>query len=252
MGAPEAAKTLAHPAERATMNRFEALHTLGLEENATDDDVRLAYYGLEKAATAFDFSDSDQIAHRVSGMLDRAKESRTFLLNARNQTVARKVQSYSAKQRGKVAVTPVEEQTARLHGLEKLRALLISFLYNERSRRRTSIFVLIGCIVVSFVILRYLRGMPRVAVFAVLGAVAIAGTTVFTAALLQVRKARAHVASIDGKIAELRTALGLDPVAEEEGQCRDGDDPDGPTRSADAPSRPASPQSGPGNTTTDR
>lgn len=201
------------------MNRFEALHALGLEEDATDDEVRLSYYGLSKAVDAFDFSDAERIVRRVEGMRDHAKESKTFLLRTRNKTVARKVQSYSAKQRGKVTVTPVEEKTARLHGLERLRGVLIGYLDEERTKRRTSIFVLVGCIVVSFVTIRYLRAMPRIIAFSVLGAVAIAGSTVLTRSALQVRKARAHIAEVDDAIGALRRELGLDPeeVAEEPG-----------------------------------
>ena len=198
------------------MNRFEALHTLGLEENASDDDVRLAFYGLEKAIKAFDFSDSERIAARVEGLLGRAREAKRFLLNARNQTIARKVRAYASKQRGKLVVTPVREREARLHGLEQLRALLVSYHGDERNKRRASILTLVVCVVVGFVALRYLRGTPRVAAFAVLGAVAVGGSTVLTAAHLQVRKARAHVLELDDAIAGLRRELGLEP-AEEDG-----------------------------------
>lgn len=194
------------------MNRFEALHTLGLEENASDEDVRLACYGLEKAVKAFDFSDSERIAQRVQSLSERAKEAKGFLLSARNKTVARKVRSYASKQRGKLTVTPVQEKTARLHGLERLRAVLIAYHDEERGKRRGSILTLLVCIVVSFVTLRYLRGMPRMVVFAVLGAVAIGGSTLLTNSHLQVRKARDHVLHVDGAIAALRRELGLEPA----------------------------------------
>ena len=139
------------------MNRFEALHALGLEENASEEDVRLAYYGLEKAVGAFDFSDSERIDQRVKGMVEHAKESRNFLLSVRNQTVARKVRSFATKQRGKLSVTPVEEKTARLHGLEQLRGVIVSYHSEERSKRRGSIIALLACIVVGFIGIRYLR-----------------------------------------------------------------------------------------------
>lgn len=213
------------------MNRFEALHTLGLEENASEEDVRLAYYGLEKAVRAFDFSDAERIAARVEGLLEHAKEARRFLLSARNQTVARKVRSYAAKQRGKLTVTPVQEKTARLHGLEQLRGLVVAYHGEERGKRRTSIFVLVVCIIVSFVALRYLRAMPRVVAFTVLGAVAIGGSTVLTQSHLQVRKARAHVLEIDDAIAALRRELGLEPAEE------DGYDAAEAVRRADAAAR---------------
>lgn len=210
------------------MNRFEALHALGLEENASEQDVRLAYYGLEKAITAFDFSDQERLKGQADGMLNHAKEARSFLLNSRNQKVARKVQSYSAKQRGKLTVTPVEEKTARLRGCERVRDMVLGYAYNERSKIRSSVIALLLCIVVSFVILRYLRGMPRIVTFAVIGAVAVAGSTVLTTSIMQSRKARAHVVELDEAIAVLRRELGLEPAEE------DGFDADEAMRRADA------------------
>lgn len=197
------------------MNRFEALHALGLEENASEEDVRLAYYGLEKAVSAFDFSDSERIDQRVKGMVEHAKESRNFLLSVRNQTVARKVRSFAAKQRGKLSVTPVEEKTARLHGLEQLRGVIVSYHSEERSKRRGSIIALLACIVVGFIGIRYLRGGPRVVAFSIIGAIAVAGSTMLTASHLQVRKARAHVLELDDAIAGLRRELGLEPPEED-------------------------------------
>lgn len=197
-----------------SMNRFEALHALGLEENATDDDVRLAYYGLEKAVEAFDFSDAERIDRQVERMISHALEAKTFLLKARNKTAARKVQSYQEHPRGKVSVTPVEEKTTRLHGLERLRNLLIAFLDQELTYRRTSISILVGCIVVSFITIRYLHGMPRIVVFCVLAAIAVAGSTLLTGSSKQIQLARGHVAEVDEAIAGLRQELGLDPDEE--------------------------------------
>lgn len=194
-----------------SMNRFEALHALGLEENATDDDVRLAYYGLEKAVEAFDFSDAEHIGRQVERMINHASEAKTFLLKARNKTAARKVQSYQERPRGKVSVTPAQEKTTRLHGLERLRTLLVGFLDTQLTHRRTSIFILIGCVVVSFITIRYLRGMPRIVVFCVLAAIAVAGSTLLTGSSKQIRLARGHVEEVDAAIAELRRELGLDP-----------------------------------------
>ena len=52
------------------MNRFEALHTLGLEEGASDEDITMALYGLEKAVGEFDFSDIPALQTAIDNMLD--------------------------------------------------------------------------------------------------------------------------------------------------------------------------------------
>ena len=67
----------------------------------------------------------------------------------------------------------------------------------------------------GFIGIRYLRGGPRVAAFSVIGAIAVAGSTILTASHLQVRKARAHVLELDDAIAGLRRELGLEPPEED-------------------------------------
>lgn len=216
------------------MNRFEALHALGLEEDASEQDVRLACYGLEKAAAEFDFSDQERLNGQIEGTVNHAKEARSFLLSSRNQTAARKGQAPTSKKRGKLTVTPTEEKTAHLGGLERVREVVLGYAYNERSKIRGSIIALLLCIVVSFVILRYLRGMPRIVTFAIIGAVAVAGSSILTSAIMQSRKARAHVVELDAVIEPLRRDLGLEPV-EGEDACADDDASAEQTCDAEAP-----------------
>lgn len=201
------------------MNRFEALNVLGLDETASDDDVKLAYYGLEKAVSTTEYGEDPKVTGQVEGLLNRAREARSFLLNPRNKVAARQVRSYTDKRRDTpVKVSSVEEKTARLHGYERLRITLVAILGNERHRRNTSIAVLVGCIVVGFILLRYLRLMQvRIVAFIVLAAVAIAGSTILTNSQLQIRRLKPHVLALDEKILKLRKSLGLD-LAEGDGK----------------------------------
>ena len=151
---------------------------------------------------------------QVEGLLNRAKEARDFLLNPRNRTAARQVRSYTDQRKNTpVKVTPTEAKLARLHGLERLRTVLVGVLGNERYRRNRSIAVLLGCVVVGFIVLRYLRMMQlRIVAFIILAAVAIAGSTILTNAQMQIRRLKPHVVDLDEKIIELRLELGLDPA----------------------------------------
>ncbi len=197
------------------MNRFEALNVLNLEETASEDDVKLAYYGIEKAVEETDYGEDPKVVGQVDGMLNRAREARDFLLNPRNRTSARQVRSYTDRRNGKgpVKVSRTEAQTARLHGLERLRTTLVGILGNERYRRNCSIAALLGCIVVGFIILRYLRLMQlRIVAFIVLAAVAIAGSTILTNAQMQIRRLKPYVVALDDRILNLRLELGLDPA----------------------------------------
>ncbi len=196
------------------MNRFEALNVLNLEETASEDDVKLAYYGIEKAVEETDYGEDPKVVGQVEGMLNRAREARDFLLNPRNRTSARQVRSYTDRRnKGPVKVSRTEAQTARLHGLERLRTTLVSILGNERYRRNCSIASLLGCVVVGFIILRYLRLMQlRIIAFIVLAAAAIAGSTILTNSQMQIRRLKPYVVDLDSKILDLRLDLGLDPA----------------------------------------
>ena len=198
------------------MNRFEALHALGLEEGASDEDITMALYGLEKAATQFDFSDIPPLAKRVDHCLSSARDAKKFLLNARNRSAARQVESISAARKGKVRVTALEEKQARLKGLEQLRQQVCIYLGTQQDARRNSIIVLLCCIVVGFVALRYIRlMMMRMAVFTVLAIVAVVGSSVLTRAILTIRKLKVHVLDVDDAIAKYKKDLGLDDEGEE-------------------------------------
>lgn len=195
------------------MNRFEALNTLGLEETATDDDVRLAFYGLEKAVQSTAYGDDPRVNGQVDGLMNRAKEARDFLLSSRNKSAATRVRSYTDKRRGPVKVSPMEAKTAQLHGYERLRTLLMSVLSNERHKRNMSILALLLCVVVGFVLLKYLRLMQvRIVAFIILAAVAIAGSSILTSSQLRIRKLKPYVLDLDAVIINLRRDLGLDPA----------------------------------------
>lgn len=200
------------------MNRFEALHTLGLEDGASDEDVRLACYGIEKAAASIDLSEEEHLARRAEGLVDHAKASKKYLLSNRSKTAARKVHEHSVNRKARLSVTPLQEKQARLNGYERLRLQFVSYYNGERSKLRGSIILLVVCIVVSFILLRYLRGMPRIVGFGVIGAAAIAGSTILTSSWMQVKKVKPYVLDIDDRILALRRELGLVPEEEEEGQ----------------------------------
>jgi|GEM_PF-2500985 len=198
------------------MNRFEALHALGLEDGASDEDVRLACYGIEKAVASFDLSEEENLARRAEGLVDHARASKKYLLSSRSKTAARKVHEHSANRKARLNVTPVEEKAARLRGYERLRLQFVSYFNGERGKRRGSVILLVVCIVVSFILLRYLRGMPRVVGFGVIGAAAIAGSTILTQAHMQVKKVKPYILDIDARILALRQELGLVPREDEQ------------------------------------
>lgn len=201
------------------MNRFEALHALGLEEGASDEDVTMALYGLEKAAAEFDFSNIPPLQRRVERTLDKAREAKRFLFNAHNKASARQVESFGQSRRPKTRVTSLVEKQARLKGLEQVRLQVRMHLSGQQDTRRSSIIALLVCIAAGFVALRYVRlMMARMAIFGVLAVVAVVGSTTLTHAILTCRKLKVHLAGLDEAIDSRKRELGIDdaPAADPE------------------------------------
>ena len=192
------------------MNRFEALHALGLEEGASDEDITMALYGLEKAVGEFDFSDIPALQNRVDHFLNKAREAKKYLLNPHNRSAARQVDSYANPHKGKTRVTALVEKKSRLKGVELLRQQVCIYLGVQQEARRNSIIALLVCIVVGFVALRYVRlMMARITIFTVLAVAAVVASTVLTRSILTCRKLKGHILAIDESIASFKCALGL-------------------------------------------
>lgn len=218
------------------MNRYEALNALGLQEGASEQDVRLAYYGLKKAVETQDFSeDKGKISERVELQLERAKECRDYLLANGTSNEGHIGRSGGAvrgilnrkKASGKMEITAERDKQARLAGLERLRINLLTYRDQEHSRRMTCILVIVIAIVVGFVALRYVRVVaPRAIIMVAVGAAAIVSSTLFTTAHMQCRAAKRHLLDVDERIHKLRVALGIEEEeAEEESGAGKGLDP---------------------------
>ena len=211
-------------AEGTRVNRYEALNALGLEEGAGEQDVRLAYYGLQKAVATQDFSDKDKLAARVEAQLARAKECRDFLLEngtgaagkaGRSGGVAARVLGGRKRAPQKLEITAERDKQARLAGLERLRINLLTYRDHEASHRLTCLVAILLCVVVGFIAFRYVRVLaPRAMLLVAVCVAAIASSTGFTSAHLQCRAARRHLLDIDERIHALRVELGIEEPAD--------------------------------------
>ena len=198
------------------MNRFEALNILGLTDESTEEDVRLAYYGIKKAAEMFDFSEFEQAEHRVDNMLSRATAANKFLLSAHNMSSARRAQAQAdrkgkSSKKQKLTITATEAKESELKGLERVRGALIQYLDQEQSIRRSCIIALIICVVVGFIGIRYFRGGIRVWAFIIIGVIAVGASSLVTATHLHIKKIRSYIQLVDDEILAHKIALGLEP-----------------------------------------
>ena len=212
------------------MNRFEALNVLGLEEGASQQDVRLVYYGVRKAVETQDFTTNDRILMSVTAMRERVKEAHDFLIaNGTQRNTGRTggaiPQAFKRKgrQQPRLSITSEQDRRARLKGLEKLRVCLLNYRDHEASRRSTCLAVMLVCVVAGFIALRYVRAIPaRITIFAAIAVAAVASSTGFTASHLQCRSARRYLLDIDARIRDLRVALGIEEPPSEEDERSGG------------------------------
>ncbi|MBR2835466.1 MAG: hypothetical protein IKE43_07155 [Coriobacteriales bacterium] len=189
------------------MNRFEALNTLGLEEEASEEEIKLAYYGIDKEINPLDYAQNTTIQNQVKVFLDKAKEARDFLLNARNSSAARQVLNYKGKKQrqDKLTVTAKEAKKARLSALEKVWTIVAQFLDQQRTRRNTCIGLLIGSAVVGFFVLRYIRLMPpRIILFIILAIIVVISSTILTTSIKQIIESRKIMVSLEEKMEPLK------------------------------------------------
>ena len=189
---------------------------MGLDETADEHDVRLAYYGLAKAAETQDFEGEEELAPQVKGLLNRAKQARDFLLvngtqsGQRASAASKFVNAAKSTKQEKLSITSSEDAQSRLTGLGRLRMQLLGYRDAQISRRNMSIILIVACIVVGFIVLRYVRAMaPRMTATMIIAIFAIIGSVTLTSSQKHCRTVNAHLVDIDARMAELRVKLGI-------------------------------------------
>ena len=201
-------------AGRPRLNKYEALRALDLDETANEQDVRLAYYGIDKAISSQSFEDEGKVTTLVDTFKAYSLDARDFLLangvdadgndGMVDRVFRRKVKTEKLK------VSAADDAWARLSGFDLLRGRLLSMRENELSKIRSCIVALVLCVVVSFITIRFLRATPRFVVEGVLLAIIIFASVVLTDAQKWSKIVKAHVTDIDDRAHALKEKLGID------------------------------------------
>lgn len=195
------------------MNRYEAVNALDLGQSPTQREIRLAYYGIDKAVRTQDFQGEEKLSARVLGLRSHAREARDYLLSGGSGSMGADGilgRVGRGKPKGEtIKVSAQEDARARLTGLDIVRRCIASYREDQVGRVRGSLMAFLLCVVVGFVCVRFLRAMPRVAVMLVLVAVIVAASVVLTGAQHESRAARAHLLSIDDLMHGLKVSLGI-------------------------------------------
>jgi hypothetical protein len=172
------------------MNREEALRTLGLENGATEADVKAAYKEMAQILHPDKFKGNKRLEERATEQFKRVNEARDFLLN--KGTSARRGGSWAggggSSRAAKEAYTWDDSSTdygdlntaaglkARLAGIAAARAQLTAQLDAELDRRRIGIYMAVGGVIAMVVGIRIRIIEPLGGILLVWGAIQIFNT----------------------------------------------------------------------------
>ena len=148
------------------MNRNEALRVLGLDDDSSDDDIKLAYKEMAQILHPDKFTDNRKLAERATEQFKRVNEAREILLGRRSSarhagsstgSTGRSGSSGTAGRAGKgrgsstgssgssdSAVDSASALKARLAGIAAARVQLTAQLDSEADRRRIGIYLTLG------------------------------------------------------------------------------------------------------------
>ncbi len=179
------------------MNRDEALHTLGLDDDATEADVKAAYKEMAQILHPDKFKGNKRLEERATEQFKRVNEARDLLLN--KGTSSRRASGWGGARGGgwpgagsarsaRQAYTWDESATdygdpnsvaglkARLAGITAARTQLTAQLDAELDRRRVGIFMAIGGVAAMIVGLRIRIIEPLGGILLIWGAIQIFNT----------------------------------------------------------------------------
>jgi len=170
------------------MNRSEALRILGLEEDVSENEIKIAYRELAQILHPDKYATNRKLAARAEEQLKRVNEAYDYLRKHPAQAGA----GSTGKARG-AAPDSGSDLRARLAGIAAARAQLTVQLDHELDSRRVGIGLLVGGLV-AFLIgertgFRLLDGLG--------GAALIWGAIQFFSSQANIRAVRAHLKQLD-------------------------------------------------------
>lgn len=131
------------PVLEGGMNRIEALNVLGLDEDATDDDIKTAYRECVQILHPDRFAHNKKLAERATEQFKRLQDAYDYLNNGR-ATKAKSTRRASSPNTQSSSSGGWESVEAKLAGLAAARAQLVAqrdTLLDERRNALSMIFI---------------------------------------------------------------------------------------------------------------
>jgi hypothetical protein len=183
------------------MTRDEALRILGLGEDATEADIKLAYKEMAQILHPDKYADNKKLAQRATEQFKNVNAARDELLSRSRAARGSSSGSGSGGRSGRSASTyrptdwsgPKTEASlkARLAGIAAARTQLVAQLDAEKDRRRVGIWLIVGGIIgmVAGIRIRLLEPVGGIAL--------ISGAVQTFSAGANIKTINGHLASLD-------------------------------------------------------
>jgi hypothetical protein len=130
------------------MTRDEALRVLGLDENATEADIKLAYKEMAQILHPDKYADNKRLADRATEQFKNVNAARDVLLSgkstSRGGSGRTRRDTYTYRPTDWSGPHTAASLRARLSGIAAARAQLTAQLDAEKDRRRVGIYLIVG------------------------------------------------------------------------------------------------------------
>lgn len=173
------------------MNRYEALHILGLDEKATADDIKVAYRELAQIMHPDKFQANQRLQSRATEQFKVITEAKDLLL--RDLSTARQRAGYEPQPQDAPAhhMSQKEQLKVQYNAAETARLTLLSYLDAERDRRKTNAIITVVALIFALVA----RKFPVVALLA--SAMFIYGVVGMIGAHMQAQELKEQLESLE-------------------------------------------------------
>jgi hypothetical protein len=179
------------------MTHDEALRLLGLDEDATEDDIRLAYKEMAQILHPDKYADNRKLAERATEQFKHVNEAREVLLGTRGtaQRGARRGSAAGAGTGARARAGTHEDRAsalkARLAGIAAARVQLTAQLDAELDRRKVGVYLTVGGFI-ALLVGRVIRPLLAIAPVAIVW-----GVMQLVSTLANIRVIRAQLAELE-------------------------------------------------------
>jgi curved DNA-binding protein CbpA len=172
------------------MDREEALRTLGLDDDATIDDVKTAYKEMVQILHPDRFAGNKKLQNRATEQFKNLQEAYEYLTSGKAEAQRARSGKASGQRQSRAYATATSELEARLAGIAAARVQLVAQRDSLLDSRRNGVILIVGGLFAAFFLRRF-------------GPVAAVGGAAVIWGIIDLISTTTNIRSLDGRLDEL-------------------------------------------------